>query len=195
MIRLEQIRFRYLVMMVVAVAMVGCHDDDMIVESEPDSPTPILVQLIPPADSCSLGDTAVAEVFVEQAENVGSIAFRLRYDASVLQFVPPAIEGPFMSADGADVVTLAVEAATGGELVVGISRLGDGAGAAGQGLLITFEFVAIGVGRSSFEFNQASVRDPRAQSLPAVFDAADLRVLPLRTASAASDGHEGLEPG
>lgn len=159
------------------LAIAGCDDATRGVD-ESDPLGPIAVRLVPMQVAYLVGDTIVAQVLVEDGENVGAIAFHLVYDEDVLHFVRPADEGPWMGADGTNTVFLAVEVASGGELVVGHSRLGNPIGASGSGLLATFEFFALSPGSGGFEFSAASVRDPQAYFLPAVFSAVQPVVQP-----------------
>jgi hypothetical protein len=106
-------------------------------------------------------------VGVDDAANVGSVAFHLRFDKEVIRYVPPAMEGPFLGRLGTDTVFLCVESGAGGELVVGTSRVNGEPGAYGAGRLATFRFEAIKPGVSEFLFTGARVNDPQARSLPA----------------------------
>ena len=83
-----------------------------------------------------------------------------------------------MNADGANTVFLANDIGGGGEVVVGLSRMGAGEGAAGSGALVTFSFLAVNPGNCGFAFTGASVRDPRARDLPAAFQATNVEVVP-----------------
>jgi hypothetical protein len=65
---------------------------------------------------------------------------------------------------------MASDTTAGGEVVVGLSRMGGGAGISGSGVLATFEFQAVNPGDCGFVFVGASVKDPRAQNLPASFE-------------------------
>ncbi len=47
--------------------------------------------------------------------------------------------------------------------------MGGGEGVSGSGVLATFEFQAVNPGDAGFAFMGASVKDPRAQNLPASF--------------------------
>ena len=120
----------------------------------------------------------VLEVQVGNAYDVGSVPFHLRYNKDVLQYIPPATEGPFMSADGANTVILASDTGGGGEIVVGLSRMGAVQGAAGAGSLAIFRFQAINAGDCGFVFTGASVKSPQARNLPATFAAASVQVEP-----------------
>ncbi len=102
--------------------------------------------------------------------------FHLRFNPQVLQFVPPALEGGFLNSDGTNTVFLASD--TGGEIVVGLSRLGGGQGATGTGNLASFQFLAIAEGDAGLAFTGASVKDPQAKNLPAAFSVVSVRVEP-----------------
>jgi hypothetical protein len=134
--------------------------------------------MVPSATSYRVGDTVVLQVVIENAAQVASTPFHLRYNSDVLQFLPPGIEGPFMGADGANTVFLAGDLGRGGEVVVGLSRMGGSEGASGSGTLATFQFQAINVGDCGFAFTAASVKDPQARNLPASFIPASVRVEP-----------------
>jgi hypothetical protein len=107
---------------------------------------------------------------------VGSVPFHLQFDPDMLAFMPPAVEGTFLGADGTTTVFLAQESSTPGDLVVGISRFGAPVGAEGSGPLATLEFRALEEGSAQLRFNAASVRDPDAKILPAVFANARLEI-------------------
>jgi len=171
--RLKQIGWWCLLPALLVLPPVGCDHDGTLGEVEPE---PIVVRLVPAQLLYREGDTVVANVWIAKAENVGSVPFHILYDKDVLQFLPPAIEGPFMGDDGTDTVFLAPDTGGGGELVVGIARLGGGAGAHGSGLLATFKFVVINPGSSEFAFTGASVKDPQARNLPATYSVVQLRV-------------------
>jgi len=120
----------------------------------------------------------VVEIVMSNANNVGSTPFHLRYNPQVLQFISPATEGPLMQSDGANTVFLATPTGGGGELVVGLSRMGAGQGVSGTGTLAAFQFQAIGPGNCGFNFTGAAVKDPQARNLPAAFNTAAVRVDP-----------------
>jgi hypothetical protein len=149
-------------------------------EEEPEEPLsgPAIVRLVPSRTTYNVGETVAVNVFMESADNVGSVPFHLRYNPQVLQFIPPAVEGPFLQADGTNTVFLAPDTGGGGEIVVGLSRLGGGDGASGAGSLATFQFLAVAEGDAGFAFTGASVKDPQARNLPASFSVVGVRVEP-----------------
>ena len=163
---------------IVALGLAGfglasCGSNPLTGEDDGDFPPHLaLVRLVAVEPSYQIGETVVAQVMIENAQNVGSVPFRLRYDPDVLRFDPPATEGPFLSADGTTTVFLASETrGEEGEIVVGLSRLGAAEGAEGAGMLAAFEFRALAAGNAGFAFTDANVKDPQAQNLPASFDA------------------------
>jgi len=158
-------------------------DEPSEVIDEPEEPSeplsgPAVVRLVPSRTTYNVGETVVVNVFMENANNVGSVPFHLRYNPLVLQFIPPAVEGTLLKADGTNTVFLAPDTGGGGEIVVGLSRLGGGAGASGSGSLATFQFLAAAEGDAGFAFTGASVKDPQARNLPASFSVVSVRVEP-----------------
>jgi len=140
-------------------------------------PGPTVVELRPTASSYRIGEAVTIDVMIRDGRDVGSVPFHLHYDPSVVTFLPPAQEGPFLSADGTATVFLAADL-SGDELVVGMSRLGGTVGAEGSGALATIEFMAVGAGDCGFRFSSASVKDPQARTLPADFNAGAVAVAP-----------------
>jgi len=147
-------------------------------EEPPPMPGPATVRLVPSAPSYRVGEPVIVEVRIENGTNVGSVPFHLRYNRQVLEFVPPANQGPFLNADGANTVFLANDSVGGGEVVVGLSRLGGGEGMTGAGTLATFQFQAVNAGDCGFQWTGASVKDPQARNLPASFLTAPVAVEP-----------------
>jgi len=148
---------------------------------QPETPpiqSPATVRLVPSAPSYRVGDRVTVEVRIDNATNVGSVPFHLRYNRQVLEFIPPAIQGPFLNADGANTVFLANDTGNGGEIVVGLSRLGGGEGMTGGGTLAIFQFQAMNPGDCGFAWSGASVKDPQARNVPASFLTAPVAVEP-----------------
>jgi hypothetical protein len=139
---------------------------------------PATVRLVPSAPSFRVGDRVTIEVRIDNATNVASVPFHLRYNRQVMEFVPPATQGPFLNSDGANSVFLATDSGGGGEVVVGLSRLGGGEGMSGAGTLATFQFQAINPGDAGFAWVGASVKDPQARNVPATFLLAPVAVEP-----------------
>ncbi len=83
-----------------------------------------------------------------------------------------------MGADGTQTVFLAGDIGGGGEIVVGLSRMGGGQGANGAGMLASFRFLAVNPGDCRFSFTGSSVKDPQARNVPAAFHTAAAVVEP-----------------
>ena len=142
-------------------------------DESPELPTgPALVRLAPSSPAVQVGDTLVVQVLLDNGTNIGSVPFHLRYNRQVLEFLPPASEGDLLSQDGSNVVFIANDTASGGEIVVGYSRMGGETGITGSGVLATFQFRAINPGDAGLQFTGASVKDPQARNLPAAFQPA-----------------------
>jgi hypothetical protein len=131
--------------------------------------------MVPSKSVYSVGEEVVVTVVIENATNVASTPFHLRYNRNVLEYVS-GVAGEFMRRDGKEPVFLAAPIPQGGDVVVGLSRVGAGAGLAGSGPLVEFRFRAIAPGDAAFAFSGASVKDPRARNQPAQFSAAPVRV-------------------
>jgi hypothetical protein len=120
--------------------------------------TPAIV-LTERADSTA--NTLYLEVRAVGVTDLYGLAFDLQYPASVLQF-QAATEGTFLSASGTPTTFQAVESPA-GNLVVGLSRLGDLAGADGSGLLLTLELQATAAGSGAFTFSGNTAFDHLGQ--------------------------------
>jgi len=165
--------------LLLALLLIGCSDDgiDSVTLTDDEYPGgPAIVRLLPPRAVYHVGERVPIEIVIDEARDVASVAFRLRYDPQVLAFVPPAVEGPFLGSDGANTVFLSSDTGSGGEIVVALSRMGAAEGASGAGTLAVFEFDAIAPGDCGFQFTGASVRDPQARYLPSAFQTVEVRV-------------------
>jgi len=146
------------------------------VEKKPPIVSIAQVILVAPRSSYRVGENVTLQVQIVGAQSVGSVPFHLRYNPQVFSYLAPASEGDFLSSDGTSTVFAASEVQGGGEIVVGLSRVGAANGANGSGLLATFQFVAKAPGSGTFSFTGASVRDPTASILPSSFTTAAVSV-------------------
>lgn len=96
-------------------------------------------------------DTLVLDVAVEGVEGLYGVFFDLRYPDALLDFEGSS-EGSFLNVDGAATVLEIAEQP--GNLVVGLSRLGDVAGRSGSGVLLTLRFRAVSGGNGSLTFER-----------------------------------------
>jgi general secretion pathway protein D len=134
------------------------------------------LRLAPGRTQIAAGDTVRVQMLVSGAEDVGSVNFQLRYDPSVLRFVPPAEPGGFVSVGGRLGEVQAIESAEGGLIVVSAMIPGD-EGASGSGTLATLNFVALESGASGFAFSGAQVRGTDGDAQPASFRVSNVNVV------------------
>lgn len=91
-------------------------------------------------------------VEARQVSSLYGVAFDLGYPASVLAF-DGATAGGFL-AEGGVQVSLQIAEET-GNLIVGVTRLGDVPGASGSGTLLTLRFRGVGSGTGALSFSRA----------------------------------------
>jgi hypothetical protein len=106
-----------------------------------------------------------------------AVAFQLEYDPALVAPVTEAFqEGRLLGRDGAATSFLARPATTGDRIVVGISRLGAGPGARGDGTLCRLAFRALREGTASFSFAKERVMGPDLSERRARFVAGPVRI-------------------
>ncbi len=164
----------FLLAVLVGVAA-GCDDDGVVAPTPDDPPQLASVTLVPSKTIYSVGESVVTDMLIVNGMNVFAVPFHLTYNSDVLQFVGGA-EGTFLNSDGSNTVFFVSPMID--ELVVGLSRLGVGTGASGDGVLATFEFLATGAGDGGLAFTEAILRDPQAMRLPAQFSTVPVGVEP-----------------
>ena len=162
------------------LASAGCNGDScnvcgLLIPLHHDGPP--FVSLVVPERIYTVGDTITVEVLIDEAENVDAVVFRLRFDETVVQFVPPAVEGPFMGSDGAVTGFQVDELSIGGELAASVWRLQEIEGMDGGGLLMSIDFLALNPGACDFQFRSARVETPLNIELPANFASVSVNVI------------------
>lgn len=90
------------------------------------------------------------EVRANQVEDLYGVAFDLAYPSNLLSYLR-VNEGGFLGSN----TSLEVVEKGAGLLIVGHTRLGPESGRDGSGLLMTLEFLPVGSGSGSFEFQNA----------------------------------------
>jgi hypothetical protein len=114
----------------------------------------------------STGNRLDLDVQLTSVNNVGSMAFDLTFNPSVLSYVQAA-EGTFFNQDGAP-VSILVDENPAGTLIVGVARLGDVGGVSGSGVALTLTFNGAGNGGSALGFANTSLLDPDLTPLDGV---------------------------
>lgn len=115
------------------------------------------------------GSTAsrlILELVAEDVAALYGISFDLQFPVSVLSF-EAASEGAFFASDGSSTTLQAVEQPA-GNLVIGLSRLGQVPGLSGTGVLLTLEFRPVGSGSGTLRFEANQAFDASGDPLPAV---------------------------
>jgi hypothetical protein len=103
------------------------------------------------------------EVHANRVNNLFGVSFDLIYPAAILDWVPGGtVEGSFLDGGGSVPTELLVSESVDGTLVVGHSRLGNLAGAEGEGLLFSLEFTPRASGSGSFEFESETAYNAQA---------------------------------
>lgn len=100
------------------------------------------------------GQTSASKLFLEvranEVEDLYGVAFDLAYPANLLTYLR-VTEGGFLGSN----TSLEVVEKGSGLLIVGHTRLGNQSGRDGSGLLMTLEFLPVGNGSGSFDFQNA----------------------------------------
>ena len=123
-----------------------------------DNPTP------------QVGETVCVQVNVADVSNLYAASFNLTYNPAVLDYTG-ITEGTFLNSNGQVSTSLQAAALNGnissGQIVVGISRMGDVSGASGSGRLATLCFTVTGnyCSTSDIAFGEANLEGPAQDSL------------------------------
>lgn len=141
------------------------------------------VRAVPATGTVRAGSTVTVDIRISRSHDVGSVPFTLHYDPAILEFLPASpVEGGFLRRNGAATSFLATapSGTRSGTIVVGLSRLGQTAGAGGKGTLCRLTFRARAPGIAAVRFGRGAVLDPSARPMAAVFTGATLTVKGVR---------------
>ena len=101
----------------------------------------------------------VVEVRANEVEDVYGVSFDLQYPTDLLTWRRGNFtEGSFLNEGGSVETQILVDRRPSGNIVVGITRVGEAAGVSGSGVLLTLEFVneaVAGTGELTFSDNDA----------------------------------------
>jgi len=114
----------------------------------------------------STANRLVLELVAQDVSVLYGLSFDLQFPVSVLSF-ETATEGTFLASDGSS-TTLQVVEQPAGNLVIGLSRLGQVAALSGTGVLLTLEFRPVGSGSGTLRFDANQAFDASGDPLPAV---------------------------
>lgn len=126
--------------------------------------TPVHLRLLREPGTLVVGDRVVVKLEVDAHRELSHLPFQLRYDANALRLVnwtPGTALGPKGTAE-----VLAYEAEP-GLLLVGASRLGDGPGVLGTGVVLELELEVLEATRSVVTIDKLRALGPRQNALEA----------------------------
>ena len=121
----------------------------------------------PKLNVIKVGKEITLTVSVDRIEGLYSAPFYLIYDPSLLEFIK-ASEGNFLKKDGKQTTFFQVNNPETGQVIIGLSRLGQAGGVTGSGPLATFTFRAKSSGIGKFSIQKPEFRN------------ADMEIIPLK---------------
>jgi general secretion pathway protein D len=147
-----------------------------------EPPVAVVLNMLPSNSAPAVGEVVTIQVQIFQAQNVVSTPFKLKFDASHLEYVAGA-QGPFLAAAGGNVSFLAgLDSQQPGVLSVGLAILAAdaGGGVDGNGSLCTLSFrvlegAATSGTTSIIPFNN-KVFAPGLNEQPSIFRSLTLQV-------------------
>lgn len=112
------------------------------------------------------GSRLVLNLHTRNVTALYGISLAFDYPSNVLQYSSVA-EGGFLRQDNVNTSLLIDEPET-GEILIGLTRLGNVGGRSGSGLLLTLEFEATAAGSGDFELTQTEAFGPQARLKPEI---------------------------
>lgn len=126
-----------------------------------------VVSIQPPAESPAVGSTFTTEVVISEAGDVLGFQFDINFDPAM--FAVETVElGPFLGSTGRSARPLGPDqrAAAEGRVVYGGFTLGQGEGAAGDGMLATITWQALQAGESEISLSKLQLAGAGGAALP-----------------------------
>ncbi len=146
-----------------------------------EPPVAVVLNMLPSNSAPAVGEVVTIQVQIFQARNVVSTPFKLKFDASHLEYVA-GTQGPFLAAGGNVSFLAGLDSQQPGVLSVGLAILGAGAGGGvdGNGALCTLSFrvlegAATAGTTSIIPFNN-KVFAPGLNEQPSIFRSLTLQV-------------------
>ena len=152
-----------------------------IVINQPDlsSDSPVQVSIQPQLQKFTLSETAMIEVKIENASNVGAFEFTLGYDSSVVQVkkvegsdIPQIVEsdvilGDFLGSTGRMIAIAGSNIDNErGAFSYGAYSYGEDDGPSGEGILVQIPLKAVGEGHTALELTAVQVTDADGNLIP-----------------------------
>ncbi len=135
---------------------------------EPDGAPADATIYLAAEDVTPLAGPFLLRVEVEEIEDLYGLSFDLRFPSDLVRWEEGGtVEGDFLSESGDVETSLLVDRDTAGNLIVGLTRLGDVGGASGSGTLVTLEFAVRNVeDRGRFRFRAEDAYNPDGSKKP-----------------------------
>src|SRR3989344_3684755 len=141
------------------------------------------VSLTPSSTEVTVGSQVTVTVRMSDVTDLSNVVFDLTFDPTVLQFVPPAVEGDFLNqnldeGESTDLLAVEVEDMP-GDVTVFYSRMAA-SGVTGSGDLMDLTFTALAEGTSDltfFNLTDFSLTDSLFEPIPATWQNADVTVI------------------
>lgn len=118
----------------------------------------------PSTNTPRVGDQFTLAIEADQVSELFSAPFYLLYDPELLEFIGLA-EGKFLKRDGSPTIFIYTVEPDKGQVVVGLSRLGEVEGISGSGTLALATFKAKNPGTASVAFQNVDFTDFRLEAV------------------------------
>jgi len=122
-----------------------------------------------------VGDQFILSIEAQQVKDLFSAPFYLSYDPQQLEFVG-ITEGEFLKRDKNPTVFIYNVDPERGQVIIGLSRLGDVGGISGSGTLALATFKAKGPGAASVAFQNVDFKDVRLEPVNVISEVGEVQV-------------------
>ena len=124
-----------------------------------------LLSLSTTASVIKVGEVISLTVSVERIEQLYSAPFHLTYNPSLFELIKVS-EGNFLKKDGKETAFFQANNSEAGQVVIGLSRLGQVGGVTGSGILATFTFRSKSAGVGKFSIKEPEFRNTAMEIIP-----------------------------
>jgi len=122
-----------------------------------------------------VGDQFILSIEADQVKDLFSAPFYLKYDPQLLEFIG-LTEGKFLNRDGKPTVFIYSVDPDTGQVIIGLSRLGDVGGISGSGVLALATFKAKNPGTANVAFQNVDFRDIQLEPVNVLSESGEVQV-------------------
>jgi general secretion pathway protein D len=167
-----------------ALSFGGCHrppastqttGDELRATTRP-AQEPAVVSFEPASQTIMVGEEASVDILIDAPVPLSHAPFWLLHDPEIIEVLIME-NGDFMGRDGGEVAFMQRALET-GEVVVGLSRLGDQPGVQGKGTLARVTVLGLAPGTSKLVFDKAQLTDSSNVDVLAEYRPGSIRVVP-----------------